>query len=568
LDFTAVGGKIQGREVPQSLKTTRWNRVRSTRFGKPNQTDEDNQNIAERSLLCYRNQLAKNFKKTVKPEAPVEAEWLEARDPEIKTAPSDYKAWWSAFNDPVLDSLVESAYQQNLTLQISGIRILQARAQLGVLVGNIYPQQQQGRGGANYNKISENAPGTLGADDSFWQYDVGFDVAWELDIWGKFRRAIESGVANLEASIANYDDVLISLTAEVARTYVLLRTFEERLEIARENVKIQQRSMEIAEIRFKAGAVTELDVAQAKSLLRSTEAFIPRFELGVRQAKNALAILMGKLPGEIDYMIGGARLIPKAPSEIVIDIPAELLRRRPDIQLAEYQIATQTPLIGVSKADLFPSFELFGSFGLLTSDSRNTKSGGRSGSDFGDLFESDSFEFFGGPAFRWNLFNYGRINNRVRIEDALLQQLIVNYEDTVLRAHQEVEDSMTGFLRRQQEAGFLKDSVTAAQRSVDLSMLQYKEGLVDYQRVLDSQRFLTDLQDVWTATRGNAIVNLVAMYKALGGGWQIREGQYFVSKGNMDQMEKRTNWGDLLEPKALVTPASAKERQQWRWPDW
>ena len=504
----------------------------------------------------------------VKPEAPVETEWMEARDPEIKTESSDYKEWWTVFNDPVLNSLVESAYQQNLPLQISGIRILQTRAQLGVLIGNVYPQVQQGRGGANYNRLSENAPNSLGSDDTFWQYDAGFDVAWELDIWGKFRRAIESGVANLETTIANYDDVLVSLTAEVARTYVLLRTFEERREIARENVKIQKRSLQIAEIRFKAGAVTELDVVQAKSLLKNTEAFIPRFEASIRQIKNALAILMGKLPGEIDYMIGGARLIPKAPPEIVVDIPAELMRRRPDIQLAEYQIATQTPLIGVSKADLFPTFELFGSFGLLTSSSRNTKSGGPKGSSFSDLFESDSFEFFGGPSFRWNLFNYGRINNQMRVEDALLQQLIVNYEDTVLRAHQEVEDSMIGFLRKQQEAGFLMDSVKASQRSVDLSMLQYKEGLVDYQRVLDSQRFLTDQQDVWTATRGDVIVNLIAMYKALGGGWQIREGQEFVSKDNMQEMGKRTNWGDLLEPEALATPASAKERQQWRWPDW
>jgi NodT family efflux transporter outer membrane factor (OMF) lipoprotein len=504
----------------------------------------------------------------VKPDAPVQTEWLQARSTEIKTEPADYRDWWTVFNDPVLNNLVEEAYRQNLTLQIAGLRIFQTRAQLGVLIGNIYPQQQQGRGGASHNRLSENSPNSLGADDTFWQYDAGFDVAWELDIWGKFRRAIESGVADLESSIADYDDFLVTLTAEVARTYVLLRTFEERLEIARKNVKIQKRSLEIAEIRFKAGAVTELDVAQAKSLLKSTEAFIPRFEVGVRQAKNALAILLGKLPGEIDHLLSGPRLIPKAPQQIVVDIPAELMRRRPDIQLAEYQIATQTPLIGVSKADLFPAFELFGSFGLLTSSSRNTKSGGRDGSSFSDLFESDSFEFFGGPSFRWNLFNYGRINNQVRIEDALLQQLIVNYEDTVLKAQQEVEDSLVGYLRRQEEAAFLGESVQASQRSVDISMLQYREGLVDYQRVLDSQRFLTDLQDVWTATRGDAIVNLVAMYKALGGGWQIREGQKFVADKNINAMRQRTNWGDLLEPEALVTPASTKGRQQWRWPDW
>ncbi len=504
----------------------------------------------------------------VKPEAPVQSEWIESRHPELKTEPADYREWWTVFNDPVLNRLIESAYQQNLPLQIAGLRIFQTRAQLGVLVGNIYPQTQQGRGGADYNQISENAPNTLNSDDSFWQYNIGFDVAWELDIWGRFRRAIESGVADLEASVADYDDVLVTLTAEVGRVYVLLRTSEERLEIARKNVDIQQRSLDIAEIRFRAGAVTELDVSQAKSLLRNTEASIPRFEADIRQFKNALAVLLGKLPGEIDYMLSGAKLIPSAPEQVVVDIPANLLRRRPDIQFAEFQIATQTPLIGVSKADLFPAFELFGSFGLLTSNARNTKSGGQSGSGFSDLFESDSFEFFGGPAFRWNLFNYGRITNRVRFEDALLQQLIVNYEDTVIRAHQEVEDSLVGFLRKQEEAAFLLGSVQASQRSVDLSLLQYKEGLVDYQRVLDTQRFLTDQQDVWTTTRGDVILNLIGMYRAMGGGWQIREGQLFASKGNIDAMQQRTNWGDLLEPKAVVTPASAKERQDWRWPDW
>ena len=472
------------------------------------------------------------------------------------------------FNDPVLNSLVENAYQQNLPLQIAGIRILEARAQLGVVVGNLYPQQQQGRGGAEYSQLSENAPNSLGADDSFWQYNAGFDVAWEVDVWGKYRRAIESGVANLETSIASYDDFLVSLTAEVARTYVLLRTFEERLEIARQNVEIQERSLEIAEIRFKAGAVTELDVVQAKSLLRDTQATIPRFEASIRQTKNALAILLGKLPGEIDGLLTGNKIIPKAPPEVVVAIPAELMRRRPDIRLAEYQIATQTPLIGVSKSELFPAFQLFGSIGLATSNSRNTKSGGPRGSGFSDLFESDSLEFFGGPSFTWNLFNYGRIKNSVRTEDALLQQLIVNYEDTVLRAQQEVEDSMVGFLGRQEEEGYLLDSVKASQRSVDLSMLQYKEGMVDFQRVLDSQRFLTEEQDLWTRTRGDVILNLVSLYKALGGGWQIREGKDFVSKNNVEEMEKRTDWGNLIQPKALETPATPEERQQWRPPDW
>jgi len=504
----------------------------------------------------------------VKPEAPVEQEWIKAREASIKTEASDYKDWWTVFDDPILNRLVESACQQNLPLQISGLRILQARAQLGVVVGNLYPQRQQGRGGADYSSISENAPNTIAGDDSFWQYNVGFDAAWEVDIWGKYRRAIESGVANLETSIASYDDVLVSLTAEVARTYVLLRTFEERSEIARQNVKIQGRSLEIAEIRFRAGAVTELDVVQAKSLLRDTQASIPRFEASIRQAKNALAILLGKLPGEVDDLLSGSEAIPKVPAEVVVDIPAELMRRRPDIRLAEYQIATQTPLIGVSKAELFPAFQLFGSIGLASSNSKYTKAGGEKGSSFSDLFDSDSLEFFGGPSLTWNLFNYGRIKNRVRAEDALLQQLIVNYEDIVLRAQQEVEDSLAGFLGRQQEADFLMDSVKASERSVDLSMLQYREGQIDYQRVLDTQRFLTNAQDLWTRTRGDVVLNLVSLYKALGGGWQIREGKDFVSKDNAEEMEKRTDWGDLIQPKALETPATPEERQQWRPPDW
>jgi NodT family efflux transporter outer membrane factor (OMF) lipoprotein len=468
----------------------------------------------------------------------------------------------------VLSNLVETAYRQNLPLQISGLQVLQARAELGVVVGNLYPQRQQGRGGANYNHISENSPNSLMIDDRFWQYNAGFDAAWEMDIWGKYRRAVESGMANLQASIANYDDALVSLTAEVARTYVLLRTFEEQLEIARQNVNIQERSLKIAEVRFKAGAVTELDVAQARSLLRNTEATIPRFESGIRQAKNVLAVLLGKLPGEIDHMIGAPGLIPSVPAAVVVDIPAELMRRRPDIQLAEHQIATQTPLIGVSKAELFPAFQLAGSIGLTTSTSRNTKAGGPEGSNFSDLFESKSIEFFGGPSFSWNLLNYGRIKNRVRAEDARLQQLIVNYEDVVLRAHQEVEDAMVGFLRKLQETAFLLDSVKAAQRAVELSMLQYKEGMTDYQRVLDTQRSLADQQDLWTATRGDVLINLVSLYKALGGGWQLREGNAFVSKDTADKMENRTDWGDLLTPQAAETPAEPKERKQWRWPDW
>jgi NodT family efflux transporter outer membrane factor (OMF) lipoprotein len=375
-------------------------------------------------------------------------------------------------------------------------------------------------------------------------------------------------VANLEASIAGYDDFLVSLTAEVARTYVLIRTLEQRLEIARQNVKIQSRSLQIARVRYEAGDVSELDVTQARSLLRNTQALIPRLESGLRQAKNGLAILLGILPSEIEEMLGPPGTIPEISSEVFVDIPAELLRRRPDIRLAELQVATQSARIGIAKTDLYPQFTLFGSVGLATSSGTATKAGGADGSDLGDLFESDSLTWSTGAGLSWDIFNYGRIKNRVRVEDARFQQLVVNYEDTVLRAFQEIEDAMAAFLRAQEEEKFLLDSVKASQRSVDLSLLQYREGLTDYQRVLDTQRFLTEQSDVLTATSGDVVLNLVALYKALGGGWETRIGKEYVSPTTREAMQKRTDWGKLLEPEKLQPPASPEERNNWRRPDW
>jgi len=481
----------------------------------------------------------------VKPTAPEPKAWIEKEDPKIKSEPTDFSQWWTVFNDPALNTLIEKAYQQNLDLRASGIRILEARAQLGVATGSLYPQQQQGQGALNYIDISKNQANTLPIQDfNYSEANLSFDVGWELDFWGKFRRAIESGMGTLDASIANYDDILVTLTAEVARTYVLIRTLEARLEIARENVTIQERSLQIAEIRFKGGEVTELDVQQAKSLLRDTQASIPRLEISLRQAKNALSVLLGQLPSELNEILGRPEPIPTVPAEVAVGVPAELLRRRPDIRSAERQVAAQSGLIGVAKADLYPAFSLFGNIGLRASDAFRTAAGYPGGSSLGDLIDSDSLQFIGGPAFTWNLFNYGRIKNQVRVQDARFQQLIVNYQKTVLRAAQEVEDAMVAFLRKQQEVLFLSDSVEAAKRSVELSMIQYREGMVSYQRVLDSQRFQTQEQDLLTSTAGDVALNLIGMYKALGGGWQIRVGKDFVPEGIKEEMLKRTDWGN------------------------
>lgn len=500
----------------------------------------------------------------VKPTAPEPDKWIEAQDPQIDSKQTDFSRWWTVFNDPVLNTLVETAYRQNLTLQVAGLRVLEARAQLGIAFGFQYPQQQFASGDASVNQISKNAPNAAFSDRYYDNYFVGFDAVWELDVWGKFRRAVQSGVADLEASIANYDDILVSLTADVARTYLQIRTNEERLEVARQNVGLQKRSLEIADVRFKAGAVTELDVTQARSLLRSTEATIPEYEANIRRAKNALATLLGKLPGEVDAMLGGPGLIPAVPAEVVVGIPAELLRRRPDIRLAERQMAGQSARIGFAKADLYPHFSLFGSLGLQASSHVGASS---NNSKFSDLFSKDSITYYAGGGFQWDILNYGRISNQVRVEDARFQELVVNYENTVLRAAQEVEDAMISFLRTQDAVEYLADAVKASKRSVDLSMIQYREGLVDYQRVLDTQRFLTEQQDQLVFTAGSVDLSLVAMYKALGGGWELRKDKEFVPKDILEEMEQRTNWGDLLSPEEYEYPPSQEVKKILHAPD-
>jgi NodT family efflux transporter outer membrane factor (OMF) lipoprotein len=504
----------------------------------------------------------------IRPQAPEMKEWIEREDPRIKSERTDLADWWKRFHDPVLDTLIERAFRQNLSLRIAGIRILEARAQLGIAVGSQYPQVQQLRGDYAAYRISENTANTIpGFDTRFTANNIGFDAAWELDFWGRFRRAVESGVWNLDASIAGYDDILVTLTAEVARTYVVIRTLETRLAIALENVKIQERSLQIARVRFEGGDVTELDVAQARSLLADTQASIPRLENRLRQAKNGLAVLLGILPGEVELMLGGPGPIPVVPPEMAVGVPAELLRRRPDIRLAESQMAAQCSLIGVAKADLYPRLSLFGSIGFSASNAALTIAGFPGGSSLGDIFKSDSLQYIGGIGFAWDIFNYGRIKNRVRVQDARFQELVVNYKNTVLKAAQETEDGLSAFLRSQEEVAFLKESVAGATRSVELSMTQYREGLVDYQRVLDTQRFQTQAQDLLTSTQGSVSLSVVATYKALGGGWESRVEKDFVPEEIKEEMEKRTDWGHLLTPAKLETPPD-EQRMKWRSPDW
>ena len=479
-----------------------------------------------------------------KPQAPVIEDWT-SDNPVISRDSIDLREWWTVFNDPVLNQLIEQSFQQNLSLQLTGLRILEARARLGVAEGNRYPQIQQIGGTASTNRISENGPNfNPSIDNEFVNYQFGFDAAWEIDFWGRIGRGVEAADASLNASYADYDDALVSLAAEVARVYVTIRTLETRLDLARENILLQTESLRIAQIRFDNGATSNLDVQQAKSNLASTQANIPALMRSLRQAMNGLAVLLGKPPGTIDLYSNLDSGIPVAPALVATGIPAELLRRRPDVRSAEFLAASQSALVGVAEGDLYPRFALFGSIGVQSSDTGN--------SEAGDLFNSDSLFYSAGPTFSWNIFNYGQIRNNVRVQDARYQQTLVNYQETVLRAYQETEDAMAGFLQAQTETGFREQSALAAQRATELANIQYREGASDFQRVIDSERTLVAQQDAWTSARGNIALNLVALYKALGGGWSppgenTRDRDY-ISAETRKIMTRRTNWGDILEP--------------------
>jgi NodT family efflux transporter outer membrane factor (OMF) lipoprotein len=505
----------------------------------------------------------------VRPPTAVSPNWMEADDARVKAEPAEYRAWWEAFNDPVLNSIIDRAYHNNLSLKIAGMRVLQARAALGIAVGDIYPQTQQLHGELTFNRISERAflgavsqsgtrQGTRsdGNDDkypkkqpagvkfSYWEDQIYLNAAWEIDFWGKFRRAIESADASLRMSVADYDSALVTLTADAANDYIQIRTLQKRLSIARQNVESQEESVRIAEDKFKGGLTTLLDVEQAKTSLFNTQSAIPTLKAQLQQTKNALSVLLGLPPSSLEDILAGVSDIPSPPPQVAVGIPADLLRRRPDVQSAELQAAAQCAQIGIAKADLFPAFSLTGTFGFLSTTIGKFK--------LSDITSWRARQVTAGPSLQWNFLNYGQITNNVRLQDARFQELLITYQNAVLQAQQEVEDSLAGFLRAQENAWYLSLTEDAAKRSLDLAVIQYRQGSTDFTTVLTAQQFLLSTQDNLASAQGNISGNLIGLYKALGGGWEIREGQDIVSPEVKEAMAKRTNWGPLLSPSSYM----------------
>jgi NodT family efflux transporter outer membrane factor (OMF) lipoprotein len=442
----------------------------------------------------------------------------------------DVKQWWTVFADPILDHLIAEADAHNSSLKIAGLRVIEARAQLGVAQSGRYPQLQQARADSVYLDRNQSG-GTRPIDSSAWQHSVGIDVGWELDFWGRFSRAIESADDSYFAAEANYQDVLVLLRAQMAETYFALRTAEARLRIARDNAEQQKRSYAITEKLFNSGQNAELDLQQAKTQYLGTLSTIPEFASQVHRTRNALATLIGRPPGPLPELVEKTGLIPLIDRAVLQDIPANLLLRRPDIRAAELQAAAQSANIGVAETELYPSLTLFGSIGWSASSLDGS---------------SRNFDLGAGPSLSWNIFDQGRLTNNVRVQDARLQQLIEAYRDAVRQAAREADDAASGLSAALQREQILRASALSAQRSMTLASAQYREGYADFQRVLDAQRALLAQQDSYLVSRSNAVSSLIALYKALGGGWY--SAQPLVDQATREQMQQRTDWGDLLEP--------------------
>lgn len=440
------------------------------------------------------------------PLAPVAQQWIDESDKRVHTDFDDLAGWWTVLDDPLLNQLMVSAYRQNLTLREAGYRVLTARAQLGIARGNFFPQIQDANGG--YTRV--------GVGDAFFdQWNFGFNLAWELDFWGRFRRAIRSAEANLDASVYDYDQVLVTLLGDTASYYVQVRTTQERIRLLRDIIVVQEDVLRFIERRLIEGTVTELDRAQARSNLKQSQASLDQLQIELRLGQNQLCILLGMPVTDLTEMLANTPQtnIPTAPDYVVVGIPADLLRRRPDVHRAERLAAAQAEQIGIAEAQWYPAISISGTLGWQAAS-------------FSNLFTPQALNSFAGPSFQWNLLNYGRILSNVRLQEAQFWQLVVAYQNTALLADLEVENGIVTFLQAQDRARNLRESVDEAWIALEVVVAQYEAGRggVDFNRYATIQQSLVTQQDLWAQSRGQIGQGLIQVYRGLGGGWQIKMG--------------------------------------------
>jgi outer membrane protein, multidrug efflux system len=443
--------------------------------------------------------------------------WKEAQQTGVDARSAELSRWWSAFNDPLLDSLVERAVRSNLDLRLAEARIREARASRVVTAAGAWPTVDVS-GSYTRNRASENAIGApaqgavvapSGGGPNLDQnlYRSGFDANWEIDVFGGVRRSVEAADATIEATVEDRRDVLVTLLGEVARNYIDLRGFQRQLAVARANLKTQQDTLELTQVRFQAGLASDLDVAQQEAQVNTTASQIPTLESGLKQAAYALDVLLGSQPGALWGELAKEAEIPSLPPEVLIGLPSDLLRRRPDVRRAERQLAAATALVGAATADLFPKFFLTGVAGLQSVSASDWINGG---SRFWSI----------GPRITWPVFDAGRIRANIEIRNAQQEQALTQYEKSVLTALGDVETALVNYANEQVRYRSLTDAVVANRRAVAMANELYLRGLNDFLNVLDTQRSLYVTESALTQSQATMATNLVALYKALGGGWE------------------------------------------------
>jgi multidrug efflux system outer membrane protein len=409
--------------------------------------------------------------------------------------------------------------QTNPDVLAATARIREARGDRGVTASGLFPQINA-TGSYTHSRVSQNEAGisaltggsssgsgfqSLGLESDLWQ--AGFDATWEIDVFGGTRRAIESASANVQAAVWDRRDVLVTLLAEVAVNYVELRGAQRELQIAQVNLDSQQQTLDLTRRRAEGGLVPYLDVAQQEAIVATTAATIPTFEAQIRMAIHHLSVLLGQSPGGLSDELSGVAPIPVGPASVPPGVPAELLRRRPDVRRAERQLAGATAQIGVAVADFFPQFSVTGAMGTASQPLKR-------------LFDYTSRQYDIVPGVTWDIFDAGKVYFNVKVQNARQAEALQAYRKAVLQSFQDVDDSLVTFNREQVRLQALREAVTANQRAVDLSTELFEKGSADFLSVLDAQRSLFAAEDAMAQSEEQVSADLVAVYKALGGGWQ------------------------------------------------
>ncbi len=415
--------------------------------------------------------------------------------------------WWKTLNDPNLTALVDETLQHNYDLKSAIASVRAARAQLGIARAALGPQLDSNGSYSRSKSSSAVAVSSAGERDL---YSAGFDAAWEIDLFGGTRRSAEAAKAAWQAEKAGLADVQVSLAAETAQSYVQLRAGQQLLRVARKNLSIQQETYDLLKSRFESGLIDGLAMQQARYNLESTRAAIPSLETGVEKSLNALAVLTGVMPGSLHERLSAEKEIPVVSTPVVSGIPADLLRRRPDVRKVERLLASQTAKIGVATSDLYPKFTLNGSIGV---EALRFNALGDAGNDFHSI----------GPGINWPIFHMGSIRNNIKAQKASQEQALNAYEKTVLTAVQETRDALTAFQKEQQRVTALTAAVDAARTAASLADNRYKNGLIDFSTVLDSQRAQLVFESQLVQSQSAITTDLIQLYKALGGGWQPAE---------------------------------------------